>query len=138
MIKILPFGSLVLIVLSFYVLLQNIKHKKRSPIVLYGLLTFNGFMFLLISTLIVLLYKSPDIITKISPVVYWIFIGVGLVIGLLSSIRIFIPGQLTSISILFCMTIITIFSIGIVLYILALIQFVLVWNHTRRFGLTNY
>lgn len=137
MVSILPFGALVIIVLSSYVLIKNIKQEDSPQSILYATLILNGLVFLFVSVFLIMYFRSPDIITMIHPAVYWLLISLGLLVGLISSIRTFIPGQLTSVGILFFMTFISIFSIGIVLYAMAIIQFILVWNHTRRYGFTN-
>jgi len=136
LLSILPFSALIFIALSMYTLVQNMKRRKYSCTTIYGMLTFNGILFLFMSIFTIFLFRTKEMMT-ISSIVYWLWIVIGLIVGLLSFQQRFIAGHLTSIAILLFMTFISIFSIGIILFIVAIMQFIFVWNHTRQYGLKS-
>jgi len=126
----LPMISGVLILLSLFFSIQNKKKRKgRTPQVF---LTLNGGFLLSLIMFLVLFFQDEQTITAIPSPVYWFLIAVGLITGIFSISTKYVPGQLTSAALLLFSGFIAIFSIGIILIALAIIEVLIAFFQLGR------
>ncbi|MEB5482249.1 hypothetical protein MKZ19_21630 [Shouchella clausii] len=124
-----PVVSGILILFSFF---MSIRHRKkresRLPQIVFVL---NGVGLLSLMVFLIFFLQNESIITAIPAVVYWLLIAVGVVVGIFSVIAKYVPGHLTSAAILIFCGFITIFSIGVILFVLAIIELLMALFHYK-------
>lgn len=104
--------------------------RKGRPPQLF--LTLNGVLLVSLIVFLTLFLQDEKMITAIPPLVYWLLIALGVLLGIFSVSVDYVPGQLTSAAVLFFMGFIAIFSIGVVLIVLAVIELWIAFIQYKR------
>lgn len=117
---IFPVLSIILLLASMFISIKNKKDKTIIPLQLS--LTLNGVLLFTLIGFVSYFVEDEQIITLIPSSLYWFLIVAGLMIMLFSFNTKSDSGHLTSASILLFTGFIAIFSIGIVLIALAILE----------------
>lgn len=115
---IFPLISIGLICLSLWFIASR-KELLSKP-TLFILFSLN-IVFIFVLSIIFIFYKI-DNLTVFPPWIYWLLIISAIIIGIFSTLRKHIAGQLLAAALLLFTTFVTLFSIGIFLFILFFIQ----------------
>ncbi|TMN22645.1 hypothetical protein [Lentibacillus cibarius] len=129
---ILPILAILFLFLSFWLTIQVIRQSKSNSH--WISLILNG-MFLIILLGIFVYGISVNDFTFFAPWIYWILIAAGILVGIVSFIKKDVPGQIMSSGLLLFMAFITLFSIGIILIVLSIIQTIIAIANWKRHGL---
>ncbi|GGP16338.1 hypothetical protein [Oceanobacillus neutriphilus] len=129
---VLPILSLLLLCVSVWAAIHNARKKKSFISTIF--LILNGVLFLLI-LVIFLSYLLPGKITFVSPWIYRSLIAAGVLAGLAAFIKKHIPGQIMSAGLLLFSGYIALFSIGILLWVLFIVQITSSIVNWKKYGL---
>lgn len=125
--SVLPF---LLLCTSLWLIFKHI--LNQANIVQFLCLFLNG---LLLFTLITMTTYSMamDDLTAVPAALYWLLILSGIVIGILSFVVKYLPGQIMSAALLLFTAYVTLFSIGGLLLILFVIELVVIVRHFKQY-----
>lgn len=126
-----PIVSICLLVISIVFIRYSKNDKFTIPptvaFVLNGLLIFSLIAF------IALFMNNSDVITQIPALCYWLLLFAGLIIEIFSFRQKYIPGHFIAAALHCFVGFVAIFSIGLPLLILALIEIIIaVYQHQRN------
>jgi vacuolar-type H+-ATPase subunit I/STV1 len=126
-----PVLSVLLLIVSISLSITNKKERKYVTPLIF--LILNGVLLISFSLfLIYLVQDDVNIITAIPAIVYWLLIVFGIIFGLLSASDNNVPGYITSAAILLFTGFIAMFSIGIVLVVLAIIELLIAFSQYKK------
>ncbi|WP_077603585.1 hypothetical protein [Oceanobacillus sojae] len=132
LLDVLPILSIVMLFVSFLAAVSDVRKKKSLTSTIF--LILNGVLFLLI-LVIFLGYLLQGRITLAAPWVYWSLIATGVLAGLAAFIKRHIPGQIMSAGLLLFSGYVALFSIGIFLLVLFIIQIISSIVDWKKYGL---
>jgi hypothetical protein len=126
-----PFISIFLLLVSIAFTRNNKNNKNIIPPTFA--LVLNGVLFLSLVVFIALFMKNSDVITQIPAPYYWLLLFAGLIIEIFSFRQKYIPGHFTAAAIHCFVGFVAIFSIGLPLLVLALIEIcIAVYQHRKN------
>lgn len=126
----LPMMSVFLFLVSIFIIIQN--KKEREGIVPKIFLALNGTLLFSLIVFFIYFFQDERIITAIPAPVYWLLILLGIIVGLFSASANYVPGYLTSAAILMFTGFIALFSIGIVLILLAIVELLIAFSQYKK------
>jgi hypothetical protein len=125
------FISIFLLLVSIAFTRNNKNNKNNIPPTFA--LVLNGVLFLSLVVFIALFMKNSDVITQIPAPYYWLLLFAGLIIEIFSFRQKYIPGHFTAAAIHCFVGFVAIFSIGLPLLVLALIEIcIAVYQHRKN------
>jgi hypothetical protein len=125
-----PVLSVLLLIVSISLSFTNKKERKYITPLIF--LILNGVLFFSLSLFLIYIVQDVNIITAIPAIVYWLLIVFGIIFGLFSASDNNVPGHLTSAAILLFTGFIAMFSIGIVLVVLAIIELLIAFSQLKK------
>jgi hypothetical protein len=127
-----PFPVLSVLLLIVSISLSITNKKERKYITPQIFLILNGVLLFFLSLFLIFIVQDVSIITAIPATVYWFLIVFGIIFGLLSASDNNVPGYITSAAILLFTGFIAMFSIGIVLVVLAIIELLIAFSQYKK------
>ncbi|BAB04771.1 hypothetical protein P4637_17595 [Halalkalibacterium halodurans] len=119
---VIPVLAILLLGFNIHLLVKERRYKKSW--ISFSMLGLNGLLFVAF-TFFLLVYMAGFVtITTIPPFVYWFLIMLGFIIEGMSLYKKYVPGQMTAAAIHLFVVLPTIFSIGIVLLLVAIIELI--------------
>jgi hypothetical protein len=125
-----PVLSVLLLLVSISLSITNKKERKYITPLIF--LILNGVLLFFLSLFLIFIVQDVSIITAIPATVYWFLIVFGIIFGLLSASDNNVPGYITSAAILLFTGFIAMFSIGIVLVVLAIIELLIAFSQYKK------
>lgn len=132
LLDVLPILSIVMLFVSFLAAVSDMRKKKSLTSTIF--LILNGVLFLLV-LVIFLGYLLQGKITLAAPWIYWFLIAAGVLAGLAAFIKRHISGQIMSAGLLLFSGYVALFSIGIFLLVLFIIQIISSIVDWKKYGL---
>lgn len=130
LLSIFPVLSILLLCTSLWLMIKL--KKQTNP--LHSVFLFLNGIFLLSLIAITISFLAMYDLTIIPPWVYWILIIAGIVTGIVSFIIKNVPGQLMSAGLLLFTGFVALFSIGVILLTLFIIQLIVIAINLKRYG----
>lgn len=129
---ILPSLSILLLCVSTWLMIKAVK-KQANTINLFFLILSVIFLFSLI--IITIYFSAMGDLTFVPFWIYWILIGAGVITGIFSFVKKYVPGQMMSAGLFLFTGFVALFTIGIILLVLSVIQFIFGIVNWERYGL---